>query len=57
MVVGIDIYNLEAEAYGALVGTPEGNGIPAISAPGIVLKAKAFVQESTAHTKMEHDIQ
>ena len=31
VVVGIDIYNLEAEAYGALVGTPEGNGIPAVS--------------------------
>ena len=32
VVVGIDIYNLEAEAYGAVVDTPEGNGIPAISA-------------------------
>jgi uroporphyrinogen-III decarboxylase len=30
VVVGIDIYNLEAEAYGAVVDTPEGNGIPAI---------------------------
>ncbi len=32
VVVGIDIYNLEAEAYGAKVQEPSGNGIPAISA-------------------------
>ena len=31
IVVGIDIYNLEAEAYGAAVDKPAGNGIPAIS--------------------------
>jgi len=31
VVVGIDIYNLEAEAYGATVDEPSGNGIPAIS--------------------------
>jgi len=31
VVVGIDIYNLEAEAYGATVEKPGGNGIPAIS--------------------------
>ncbi|MFW5798065.1 MAG: uroporphyrinogen decarboxylase family protein [Planctomycetota bacterium] len=31
VVVGIDIYNLEAEALGAVVGRPEGNAIPAIS--------------------------
>jgi hypothetical protein len=30
VVVGIDIYNLEAEAYGATVSSPAGNGIPAI---------------------------
>ena len=30
IVVGIDIYNLEAEAYGAVVDPPEGNAIPAI---------------------------
>ncbi|MCP4784160.1 MAG: hypothetical protein GY903_25560 [Fuerstiella sp.] len=30
VVVGIDIYNLEAEAYGATVREPSGNGIPAI---------------------------
>ncbi len=30
VVVGIDIYNLEAEAYGAVVTRPFGNGIPAI---------------------------
>jgi uroporphyrinogen-III decarboxylase len=33
VVVGIDIYNLEAEAYGAVVEEPAGNGIPAISKP------------------------
>lgn len=31
IVVGIDIYNLEAEAYGAEVTEPSNNGIPAIS--------------------------
>ena len=31
IVVGIDIYNLEAEAYGAEVSRPSNNGIPAIS--------------------------
>jgi uroporphyrinogen-III decarboxylase len=31
VVVGIDIYNLEAEAYGAIVEHPSGDGIPAIS--------------------------
>lgn len=33
VVVGIDIYNLEAEAYGAMIAEPAGNGIPSISAP------------------------
>jgi len=31
VVVGIDIYNLEAEAYGGTVEQPGGNGIPAIT--------------------------
>jgi uroporphyrinogen-III decarboxylase len=31
IVVGIDIYNLEAEAYGSPIDEPAGNGIPAIS--------------------------
>jgi uroporphyrinogen-III decarboxylase len=31
IVVGIDIYNLEAEAYGATVDHPAANGIPAIT--------------------------
>ncbi len=30
VVVGIDIYNLEAEAYGAAVERPSGTGVPAI---------------------------
>jgi uroporphyrinogen decarboxylase len=33
IVVGIDIYNLEAEAYGARVDAPGGDGIPAIHEP------------------------
>ena len=33
IVVGIDIYNLEAEAYGAKVERPGGDGIPAIHTP------------------------
>lgn len=33
IVVGIDIYNLEPEAYGAVVTDPGGDGIPAISQP------------------------
>ena len=31
VVVGIDIYNLEAEAYGGAVARPEGDAIPAIA--------------------------
>ena len=31
IVVGIDIYNIEAEAYGCTVERPGGNGIPAIT--------------------------
>jgi len=31
VVVGVDIYNLEAEAYGAHVDQPTGEGIPAIT--------------------------
>ena len=30
VVVGIDIYNLEAEAYGAEIAEPEGDGLPAV---------------------------
>lgn len=33
VVVGIDIYNLEAEAYGAVLDRPAGNGIPAVAEP------------------------
>jgi len=33
VVVGIDIYNLEAEAYGGTTDRPDGNGIPAIREP------------------------
>jgi uroporphyrinogen decarboxylase len=33
LAVGIDIYNLEAEAYGAVIERPDGNGIPAVHTP------------------------
>ncbi len=33
IVVGIDIYNLEAEAYGAKISVPGGDGIPAVHEP------------------------
>ncbi len=33
IVVGIDIYNLEAEAYGARISVPGGDGIPAVFEP------------------------
>jgi len=33
VVVGVDIYNVEAEAYGAEVMEPDGNGIPAVGVP------------------------
>ncbi len=33
VVVGIDIYNLEAEAYGAKIEVPGGDGIPAVLHP------------------------
>ncbi len=33
VVVGIDIYNLEAEAYGGAIERPHGAGIPAITRP------------------------
>jgi len=32
VVVGIDLYNLEAEAYGAVIAPPPGNAIPSIAA-------------------------
>ncbi len=33
LTVGIDIYNLEAEAYGAVVEKPDGNAVPSIHRP------------------------
>lgn len=33
VVVGVDIYNLEAEAYGATVAQPDGNNVPTIATP------------------------
>lgn len=47
VIVGIDIYNLEAEALGAVVAEPQGTGIPAIvnapfSSPGDILALAPF---------------
>jgi len=44
IVVGIDIYNLEAEAYGGRVVEPGGSGIPAIPHPlfGSIKEARAL---------------
>lgn len=33
VILGIDIYNLEAEVYGCTVVEPDGNGIPSITTP------------------------
>ncbi|MFP4248754.1 MAG: uroporphyrinogen decarboxylase family protein [Armatimonadota bacterium] len=41
VVVGIDIYNLEAEAYGCEVRRPAGTGIPAITEPIVSTSAEA----------------
>ncbi|MFP4055826.1 MAG: uroporphyrinogen decarboxylase family protein [Candidatus Brocadiia bacterium] len=41
VVVGIDIYNLEAEAYGARVTAPGGTGAPAITRPLVGSLAEA----------------
>lgn len=51
VVVGIDIYNLEAEAYGCEVQEPQGNSIPAVTCPIFssldeALKIKPFEPES-----------
>jgi uroporphyrinogen decarboxylase len=40
---GIDIYNLEAEAYGATVENPQGFGIPAINRP--IFRSSAELRE------------
>jgi len=42
IAVGIDIYNLEAEAYGATVRNPGGDAIPAIHEPPIADLAAAL---------------
>ncbi|MGM0493196.1 MAG: uroporphyrinogen decarboxylase family protein [Armatimonadota bacterium] len=41
VVVGIDIYNLEAEAYGCEVRRPAGTGIPAVTEPIVSSCAEA----------------
>ncbi len=42
VVVGIDIYNLEAEAYGCVVRKPAGSGIPAIHKPLVASSAEVM---------------
>lgn len=42
IVVGIDIYNLEAEAYGARIEAPETGGIPAVREPLFKTLDEAF---------------
>jgi uroporphyrinogen decarboxylase len=44
VVVGIDIYNLEAEAYGGEVVPPGGTGIPAITRPVLALEDAAALR-------------
>lgn len=44
LVVGIDIYNLEAEAYGARISTPAGSSIPAVTRPILTLPEAGAVQ-------------
>ena len=43
VVVGIDIYNLEAEAYGGVVEEPTGVGIPAVARP-VVQSADGLIE-------------
>lgn len=45
VVVGIDIYNLEAEAYGCTVRRPAGTGIPAITRPLLASAEDALAME------------
>jgi uroporphyrinogen-III decarboxylase len=57
VVVGIDIYNLEAEAYGAIVQRASGHGIPAIHDfpyPRVedLLRLKPFNAETGARVPM-----
>ncbi len=57
IVVGIDIYNLEAEAYGSTIDNPTGNGIPAItkhlcSSVKDILKLKHFNPKTDGRISM-----
>jgi uroporphyrinogen-III decarboxylase len=57
IVVGIDIYNLEAEAYGAVVSQASGNGIPAIqqhpfSTAGQLIALRPFDPKSAGRIPM-----
>ena len=57
LAVGIDIYNLEAEAYGATVEMPDGDGIPSIHQPLLTnlddgLKLPAFDSQRDGRVAM-----
>lgn len=52
IVVGIDIYNIEAEAYGGIVERPGGNGIPAIT-KGIFSSIKEAFSIKPFNTKID----
>jgi uroporphyrinogen-III decarboxylase len=61
IVVGIDIYNLEAEAYGAVIQKPYGVGIPAASRPvvesaGALVRLKPFDPGSAGRIPMAIDV-
>ncbi len=61
VVVGIDIYNLEAEAYGATIDTPAGNAIPAISSwrcatIGDIVRLKHFDPHQDGRLPMVMDV-
>ena len=61
LAVGIDIYNLEAEAYGGIIEQPTGNGIPAIHRPLLAriedgLDLPAFDPQSAGRIAMVLDV-
>jgi uroporphyrinogen-III decarboxylase len=61
IVVGIDIYNLEAEAYGAEIEVPDGFGIPAVQkhpfkSPEQVLALPPFSPKTDGRIRMAIEV-
>jgi uroporphyrinogen decarboxylase len=61
IMVGIDIYNLEAEGYGGVVEKPEGFGIPALGKPvvesaGALRRLAPFDPQSAGRIPMVIDV-